>query len=98
MDVLNGIVDFAQHVSIRHVLVLNLIGWGVKCFLRHMDWSDWTDIIPIVLGVLGIFMARFGLVDYQEHFIVYGLANAGLAWMLHRILKPIPFDSLGKKS
>jgi hypothetical protein len=94
MDVLSGIVDFAQHVSIRHVLVLNLFGWGVKCVLRHRGWLHWTDIIPVILGVAGITLAAFGRVDYGENFIIYGLANAGLAWLLHRVVKPIPFSDM----
>lgn len=94
MEVLDGILAFAQHVSIRHVLVLNLFGWVLKCILRHMGQLDWTDAIPIILGISGIFLARFGVVNYGDNFIVYGLANAGLAWLLHRLVKPIPFAEL----
>jgi hypothetical protein len=97
MDVLEGVLAFAQHVSIRHVLVLNLFGWVIKCLLRHLGLIDWTDIIPVILGLSGVALAYFGTIDYGANFIIYGLANAGLAWLLHRIVKPIPFPEMQEK-
>ena len=90
MDILTSIIGFAGYVSIRHVLVLNLLGWTIKCLLNHKGWSNWTDIIPVILGISGIWMAFIDTGTYQGNFIIYGLANAGLAWMLHRMVKPIP--------
>lgn len=90
MDILIGIQAFAEHLSLRHVLVLNLIGWCIKCVLHHKGWDNWTDIIPPLLGIFGIGMAYMEAAMFQGNFIIYGLANAGLAWLLHRLVKPIP--------
>lgn len=90
MDIFGAILGFAGYVSIRHVLVLNLLGWTIKCLLRHRGWDNWTDVIPVILGISGIAIAAFDDGTYQGNFIVYGLANAGLAWMLHRMVKPLP--------
>lgn len=97
MDILGGLAAFAEHISIRHVFVLNLIGWVIKCGLRHRDLENWTDIIPVILGVNGVIMAYIEIGTYSGSFIIYGLANAGLAWLLHRIVKPIPFATMFKK-
>jgi hypothetical protein len=83
MDILGGIAGLATHISVRHVLVLNLIGWVVKFGFRHRGWDDWTDIIPLILAVNGLIMAYIEIGQYEGSFIIYGLANAGLAWLLH---------------
>jgi hypothetical protein len=90
MDVLVGLQAFASHLSIQHVLVLNLIGWMIKCVLCHRGLGRWTDIIPVILGVCGVVLAYIDHISFEGNFIVYGLANAGLAWLLHRLVKPIP--------
>ena len=90
MDILVGIQAFAEHLSLRHVLVLNLIGWMIKCIFHHRGLDNWTDIIPALLGIFGVGLAYMESTAFQGNFIVYGLANAGLAWLLHRLVKPIP--------
>jgi hypothetical protein len=99
MEVIDTLIGLAQYVSIRHVLVLNLWGWTIKCLLNHRGWANWTDIVPPILGVSGITLAALDTGVVQGHFIVYGLANAGAAWLLHRIVKPIPdlVKKIGKK-
>jgi hypothetical protein len=99
MEIIDTLLGLAQHISIRHVLVLNLWGWTIKCLLNHKGWGNWTDIVPPILGVSGITLAALDLDTTQGHFIVYGLANAGAAWLLHRIVKPIPglIKQMGKK-
>lgn len=94
MEVLVGLQAFATHLSIQHVLALNLIGWFVKSLFWHLGISEWTDIIPLILGVMGVMLAYLTPISYEGSFIVYGLANAGLAWLLHRIVKPIPVKTL----
>jgi hypothetical protein len=82
--ILQGLVD---HISIQHVLVLNLIGWGIKGVMHHKGLEDWTDIIPIILGVLGVLLAFVDPIKYPGNYIIFGLANAGLAWLFHRVIK-----------
>lgn len=87
MEPLTILLAFAAEISIRHVLVLNLIGWIIKGILQHRGLSSWTDIIPLILAPTGIVLAYFDEIIYPGHFIIYGLANAGLAWLLHRVVK-----------
>lgn len=87
MEVLTGLIAFAAEISIRHVLVLNLLGWMLKCFLRHINYEDWTDIIPVILAGCGVFLAYIDQLTYVSNFIIYGLSNAGMAWMLHQLAK-----------
>lgn len=87
------VLTFFNHVYIPHVLALNLIGWGLKCLFNHKGWRQWSDIIPVLLGICGIFMAWASPVLIREHeggFILYGLANASVAWILHQIFKAVP--------
>jgi hypothetical protein len=90
MDILLALQAFADSVSITHVLALNLIGWFCKGLFHHRGWENWTDIIPVILAVNGVIMAYITPIPYEGHFIIYGLANAGLAWLLHRIVKDVP--------
>ena len=87
MDPLTALLAFGTEISIRHVLVLNLVGWIIKGVLTHKGWADWTDIIPLILAILGVGLAYFDEIMYPGNFIIYGLANAGLAWLLHRVVK-----------
>lgn len=87
MEPITALLAFAGEISIRHVLVLNLVGWIIKGCLNHKGWESWTDIIPVILALLGVGLAYFDEIIYPGHFIVYGLANAGLAWLLHRVAK-----------
>ena len=87
MEILTGLLAFATELSIRHVLALNLIGWMIKSFLQHRNWDSWTDIIPLILGACGIIIAYVDQSTYEANFIIYGLANAGMAWLLHKAVK-----------
>lgn len=87
MEIFTTLLAFASEISIRHVLVLNLIGWMVKCFLQHRGWDNWTDVIPFILAIGGVTLAHFDLGAYQVNFIIHGLANAGMAWLLHKVVK-----------
>jgi hypothetical protein len=88
MDILlTPLNEFAQHVDLGHVLVLNLIGWWVKCALHHTGNQRWTDIIPILLGVVGIALAYKDPNPGLDHPTIQGLADAGLAWLFHQGVK-----------
>ena len=84
MDILSGLVALTDHIAIQHVLVLNLLGVGIKSVLHQRGLDNWTDIIPLILLVLGIVLAFADPTKYSGHFIVYGMANAGCAWLLHQ--------------
>lgn len=86
MDPLTALLGFATEISIRHVLVLNLVGYMIKCVLTHRGLEEWTDVIPFILGGLGVFVA-YVEVTAEGNFIILGLANAGLAWLLHQTIK-----------
>ncbi len=82
---LDPILAFANFVDIRHVLVLNLLGWAFKGCMGHSNrLLKWTDIIPVNLGVLGVILAYIDQSGNITHPIIQGLANAGLAWLLHQ--------------
>jgi len=87
MEILTGLIALAAEISIRHVLVLNLVGWMIKCFLRHRGSEDWTDVIPIFLALVGVVLAYVDRTLYPWNFIIHGLANAGMAWLLHQTMK-----------
>jgi len=87
MEILLALREFAAYVSIQHVLVLFLMGAMIKGTMHHKGLGNWTDIIPCLLMVLGVLLAVLDPIKYEGHFIIYGLANAGLAWLLHRIIK-----------
>lgn len=88
MDILlTPLNAFAQHVDLSHVLVLNLLGYMCKGLMGHSKFNRWTDIIPVQLGLLGIILAYISPNDMVNHPIIQGLANAGLAWMLHQGVK-----------
>lgn len=84
MELLAAIAALAAHISIRHVLVLNLLGYCIKCVLNHRGLTNWTDAIPPVLMVMGVFLTLLDPVVYEGNYIVYGMANAGCAWLLHQ--------------
>ena len=85
------IFAFAQYVDLVHVLALNLIGWVFKgCMQHHEKLQNWTDIIPGVLSGLGILFAYVDPVACARHPVVQGLANAGLAWLIHQGIKRAP--------
>jgi hypothetical protein len=88
MDIiLDPILAFAQFVDIRHVLVLNLLGWAFKgCMWHSQRLYRWTDIIPVNIGLIGVVLAYIDPAT-GTHPIIHGLANAGLAWMLHQGVK-----------
>lgn len=87
MEIFAPLLALAEHVSIQHVLALNLFGWCFKGIFHHRGWDNWTDIIPVILGLLGIGLAFIDPITYEGSFIVYGMANAGMAWLLHRAVK-----------
>lgn len=87
MEILTGLIAFAAEISIRHVLVLNLMGWIVKCIFNHRGLHNWTDIIPVILSFAGVGLAYVDQSTYEANFIVHGLANAGMAWLLHKLMK-----------
>ena len=90
MEFVEVLAFLADHIDIRHVLVLNLVGWMLKCILCHADLADYTDVIPICLAFIGVFMALLMPVPPSGGFIMHGLANSSVAWMLHQIVKAAP--------
>jgi hypothetical protein len=87
VEILIALQALAADVSLQDVLALNVLGWVIKALLHHLDKADWTDIIPFILAVSGVALAFFDPVIVNRNFIVCGLANAGLAWLLHRVVK-----------
>jgi hypothetical protein len=89
MDILlTPLNAFANHVDLAHVLILNLIGWMCKGGMgHHRQLKRWTDIIPVPLGLVGIILAYVAPNAGVYHPIIQGLANAGLAWLLHQGVK-----------
>lgn len=87
MDIFSGLLAFAGEISIRHVLALNLMGYIIKCFLTHRGWDIWTDIIPVFLAAGGITLAYMDIATVEDNPFIVGLANAGMAWLLHQTIK-----------
>ena len=87
VGILTGLIALASEISIRHVLVLNLIGWMLKCFLTHLGYDNWTDVIPVILALCGVLLVHIDQLTYDSNFIIYGLSNAGMAWLLHQLVK-----------
>ena len=71
-----------------HVLALNLIGWCFKGLAAHFPITrKWNDCIPVLMVGMGIFFAWIYPTEGARNFVLQGMANAGLAWLLHQGLK-----------